>query len=271
MPLLGQSFDCWYVIGEFEYPCRFHILLVSPCVSIHVFTSDASLFQFPIRMICYPWCIHFEISLLRSIQNWVLGSFRIFIIARASNCWLYATPELVLSVWQYAVTIMFLILFFPHSNINEQWTRLLNSLPVPFSLHDTLSNAMIYVPPFWNGPPEMVTQLYPVLIFLVFNHLSFLLYIFSFMRILLQLLFIASIPIIATPSLIIVFLKVYSLCWLNLYYALSIPPMFCNVILFLPSLPPFLSWWPQSPRQFLLGFVSVFFGIPLWSCPGDCR
>ena len=62
MPLIEHSFDRLYVIGSFEYPCILHIILVSTCVSIHVFTSDASLLQSPINMICSP-----DVSILRSL------------------------------------------------------------------------------------------------------------------------------------------------------------------------------------------------------------
>ena len=93
---IGQSFDCWYVIGLFEYLWKFIILLVSPCVFIHVFTPDALILQSPIRMICSPWCIHFEISLLIYIKKNVLGSFWFFVIAIYSICWLYDLPALAL-------------------------------------------------------------------------------------------------------------------------------------------------------------------------------
>ena len=81
----------------------------------------------------------------------------------------------------------------------------MNSLPVPIALHYTMSTAMISVPPLRNGPPEMVTLLYPVPILLVFNYLSILLYILSLMGMLLQFLFTSAITIIAIPSFITVF------------------------------------------------------------------
>ena len=183
MPLIGQSFDHWYVIGASENPCTLHIVLVRPFVSIHVLTSDASLFQSHIITVCSPWCIHFKISVLRSIKNWVLGSFWIFMIARDSNCWLYDTPELELTSWDYAVMIMILTLFFLHSSIHDHQLRFLNSWPVAITLHDTSSSTMISVPLLWNSPSEILTLLYPVLILLVLNHLSVLLYILSFMGI----------------------------------------------------------------------------------------
>ena len=169
---MGKSCVCWYVIRASEYLCRLHTSLVSPCVSIHVFTSDDSLFQSLIRMICPSWCIHLEISVLRSIQNWVLGPFWIFMTTRASNC-----------------LILVITLFFPCSIIHDKWPRFLNYLPVAITLHDTSSTTMIAVPTLLNGPLEMVTWLYPVLILLVFKHPSVLLYIFSFWGILLPLLF----------------------------------------------------------------------------------
>ena len=128
-----------------------------------------------------------------------------FMIASASNCWMYDPPALALSVGQYVVTIMVLTLFFPCSSIYEQQPRLLNSWPAAITLHDNSSSAMISVPPFWNGPSEMVTRLYPGLILLVLNHPSVLFYIFSFMEILIQLLFNSEIHMIDIDSLMIVF------------------------------------------------------------------
>ena len=174
---IGKYFDCWYLIVAFEYPWKLHILLVSPCASIHVLTSDASLFQSPIRMICSPWCIHSDISLLGSIQNWVLWSFWIFSIDRAYSCWLYSPYALALSVGKYAVIILVTILFFPLNNIHDQRPRFLNSWPVTIDLHDILSTARIAVPLLWNSPLEMVTLLYHILILLVLNHPYLLLYV----------------------------------------------------------------------------------------------
>ena len=54
MPSMGQSFDHWYLIETSEYLRKLHIALVSTCVSIHMFTSDVSLFQSLIRIICSP-------------------------------------------------------------------------------------------------------------------------------------------------------------------------------------------------------------------------
>ena len=144
MPLIGQSYHCWYVIGEFEYPCRLHIVLVSPCVFIHVFTSNASLFHTPIRIIYSPWCIHFEISLLIFIKNWVLGSFWILMITRDSSSWIYDPLAISITVDKYVVMIMVLIFFFPCSNIHDQQCRLLNYQPIVIALHDTFSTAMIF-------------------------------------------------------------------------------------------------------------------------------
>ena len=212
---MGQSFDYWYVIRASNYLCRSHILLASPCVYIHVFISKASLLQSLTRKMCSPWFIHFKISVLRSIQNWVLGSFWIFMIVRASNCWLYAPPALALTVGQYVVIILDITLFYPHTSIHDQWPRLRNSCPIATTLNDTLSTAMMAVPPLWNGPSEVVTWLYPALILLVLNHPHVLLYIFYFMGILLQLLFTSASPTIALPSLVILFFKVSNLCWMD--------------------------------------------------------
>ena len=62
------------------------------------------------------------------------------------------------------------------------------------------------VPLILNGPSEVVTRLYPVLILLVFKYPSILLYIFSFMGILLQLMFTLEITDIAIISLTMIFL-----------------------------------------------------------------
>ena len=71
-------------------------------------------------------------------------------------------------------------------------------------------------------------------------------------------------PIFDIISLIIV------LCWIDWYDALPITPMFWNIIIIPPFLPNPLSWWTQSPWWLLLGFVSVFFRIPLWHRPVGC-
>ena len=151
----------------------------------------------PIKMICSHWCIHFDISLLRSIQNWYLGSFWIFIIARDYSFLLYAPPVLALAVEQYVVMILIIIIFFTGNNIHEQRPRFLSSWPVLITLHDTSSTSIIAVPLLCNDSPEMVTLLYPELIVLVLKHVSVLLYIFSLMVILIQLLFTSMSPIIA--------------------------------------------------------------------------
>ena len=54
-------------------------------------------------------------------------------------------------------------------------------------------------------------------------------------------------------------LKVSSLSWLGWFDVLPIPPMFWIMILILHSLSPSLRWWPQSPQQLLLVFVSFIF------------
>ena len=222
-------------------------------------------------MLFTPWCIHFDISILRSIQNWFLGSFWIFMIARAYSCCLYAPPVLALAVGQYAVIIMFLILFFPWSNIYYQRPRLMNSWPVEIALHDTFSTVMIVVPPLWNGSPEMMTQLYPVLIFLVLNHPYVLLYIFSFMGILIQLLFNSVSPIIDITSLIIFFFKVSIFCLFDWYDALPIPTMFWDMILILPSLPPPSKLATPITATIITGICKCVFGITLWHRPGGCK
>ena len=167
MPPMGQSYDHWYVIVAYEYPCRSYIVLVSPCFSIHVFTYDASLLHSTIRIICSPWCIHFDIYMLRSIKNWFFGSFWIFMILRASNYWLYAPPALLLTVCKYAVMIPVVTFLFPQNSIHDQQRRFKNSWPIEIARHDTSSTFMMAVPPLWNVPSEVVTRLYPVLILLV--------------------------------------------------------------------------------------------------------
>ena len=62
------------------------------------------------------------------------------------------------------------------------------------------------------------------------------------MEILRQLLFTPTSPMIAITSLIIFFFKVPRLCWIDLFDALPIPPMFWNMILIIPSLPYPLGW-----------------------------
>ena len=271
MQSMEKSFYCWYVIGSYDYLCILHILLVGTCVSIHVLTSNASLLQSPKSIICSPWCIHLDISVLRSIQNWLLESFWIFLILMDYSCWLCVPTELSLTVGQYAVMILVITLFFPCISIHGQQTRFLNSWPVVITLHDNSYTSIIDVPLFWNVPSEMVTRLYPVIIHLVFNHPYVLLYIFYFMLILLQLLFTSASNMIDIPSFIVVFFKVSNSCWLSWSDELPIPPMIWNMILILPSLFSPLSRWPQSLLQFLLVFLSVMFGIPLWCHPLGCR
>ena len=178
--------------------------------------------------------------------------------AGASIFWLCAPPALAITVGKYLVMIIVLALLSPCGIIHDQQPRFLNSLLVTVTLNDISSTAMIAVPQLWNVPSEMLTRLYPVLILLVFNHTSVLFYIFSFIGILLQLFFTSAIPIIAIPSLIIVFSKVSNLCWIGWSDVLPIPPMFWNMVLILPSLFPLLSWWTQSLWQFLLGFQVWF-------------
>ena len=160
---MGQYFDCWYVIRSSKYMFILNIVLVSPCVSIHVFTSDASLFQSLIGIICSHWFIHFEISVWRSIQNLVIGSFLIFMIDKACNFCLYAPHALTLTVDQYAVGILVLSLLFLCSSIHGQQPRFMNSWPVAITLHYISSMAMISVSPILNVPLYMVTWLYLVL------------------------------------------------------------------------------------------------------------
>ena len=228
------------------------------------FTSNVSPIHSSIKIICSPWCIHFEISVLRSIHNLILVSFWIFISVRASNCWVYALPALALTVGHYTVIIMVLTLSFPLSSIHEQRPRFLKSWPIAIDLRDTSCTSMMAVPPLLNGPSEVVIRLYPVLILLVLNHPLFLLYIFYFMGILLQLMFTSASPTTAIPSLIMIFFKIYNLCCIGWSDAWHILPMFWYMILIIHLLFPPLSWLPQLPRRFLLGLVSVVFGIPLW-------
>ena len=178
---------------------------MSTFFSIHVFTSDASLFQYTKIMDCYPWSNHLEISVLRSIQNCIIGSFWIFVIVRYSNFWLYYSPVLALTVGQCVVMILVMKLFFPRSGIHDQWQRVGKYWPISLALHDTSSNDMMAVPPLWNYPSEVATRLYPVLILLFFHHTSVLLYILYIMVILIQLLFTSEIPTIDITSLIIIF------------------------------------------------------------------
>ena len=202
MTFMGQYFDNWYKIRIIWLPvhiayCIGESLCFHPCVYLQRFTIPV-----PHKDNFSPWCIHFEIPLLRYIQNWVIGSFLIYIIAGASSCWLYDLPGLVLAVGQYMVMTLFLVLFLPCSRIHDQHPRFLNSWPVMISMHDTSSATMIDVPPLWNFPPEMVTKLYLVQVILVLNHPSVLLYIFSFMGILLQLLFTSASSMIVILSFI---------------------------------------------------------------------
>ena len=85
--------------------------------------------------------------MLRSIQNWVLGSFLIYMIVKAYKCWLYATPAIALTVGQYVMMILVFKFFFPCISIYDQRPRFLNSLPVSIALHDTSSIDMMDVPP----------------------------------------------------------------------------------------------------------------------------
>ena len=135
----------------------------------------------------FPWGWFFplDVSILISLY-WDLSKFSywvflISIVARAYNCLMYAHPALALSAGQYEVMILVLVLFPSRSNIHDQRTRFLNSWTFPIALYDTLSTAMIAMPPLWNGLPDMVTLLYILLILIIFNHLSVLLNIFSFM------------------------------------------------------------------------------------------
>ena len=196
---MGQYFDFLYLIISYDYLCISHIVLVSPFVFFHVYTSDASLLHSPIIIMCSPWCIHFKVSVLRSIHNWVLGSFWIFIIVRNSNCWMYDPLELVLTVGNCALMILVNTLFFPRNSIHDQQFRFLNSWHIVIALCDTSSTAIMAVPPLWNGPSEVVTRLYPVIILLVFNHPSALLYKLYFMGILIQLMFNSTNPKISIP------------------------------------------------------------------------
>ena len=164
-----------------------------------------------------------------------------------------------------------LTFFFPRNSIHDQQLRFLNSWPVAITLHDTSSSAILAMPPLWNGISEAVTQLYPVLTFFVWNQPSVLLNIFPLMGILLQSLFTLASLIIAIPQLIMVFFKVSNLCCIGWYDALTVPPMFWNMILMLLYLSLPLSWWNQSRQQSLLGFVSLMFGITLWRCLKGCR
>ena len=65
--------------------------------------------------------------MLRSTQDWDLGSFLIFMISRDSDCWIYDLAELALTVGKYVLMIMVIILFPPSSSIHDQRLRVLNS------------------------------------------------------------------------------------------------------------------------------------------------
>ena len=84
-------------------------------------------------------------------------------------------------------------------NIHDKLPRFLNSWPIAIYLHDVSSTSILAVPKPWNGQREVVTQVYPVLVLLVLNHPSVLLYILSFVGILLQLLFTSASPTIDIP------------------------------------------------------------------------
>ena len=152
MPSMGQFLNYWYVIRASEYLCRSYILLVSPCVFIHVLTYYDSLSQYPIIIIWSPWYIHFVVLVLSSIQNWFLSSFFIFMIVRDYTCWLYVPPVLFLIVGLYAVTSMILKLFFARIIIREHRPRFRNSWPITSSLHDTSFTAIMAVPSILNSP-----------------------------------------------------------------------------------------------------------------------
>ena len=218
-------------------------------------------------MICSTWCIHFEIFLLRSIQNLFLGSFWIFVISEASSCWLYAPPSLALAVIQYAVMIIVLVLYFPFqkhpwpaAQVPEFLTCLDRFAWYFFYCHDSCASTFK-----WSSmdgeyiisyaSPTCLKPSVRLIIYIIFY------------RNLLQLLFTSASPIIYIPLFIIVFLKVSSSCWLNLYDVFPITPMFWKRIIILPSISPPVSWWPQSPWGILLGFLTVFFRICLLLCP----
>ena len=165
--------------------------------------------------------------------------------------------------------ILFPALLFPRSSIHVQQPRFLNSWPITIDLHDTSSTAMMAVPPLLNGPLEVVTWLYLVIILLFLTiRLSY--YICSFYGV-----FITTTIYLYKFYDIHSFVdhyifKIYNLWWIGWSGVLHIPSVSWNMIFILSLLFPPLSWWPQSPRRFLLGFVSVVFGIPLWRCPGSC-
>ena len=99
---------------------------------------------------------------------------------------MYDPPAITLTVGQYAVTIFVLKILFPRNSIHYQGPRFYNYCPNAIPLYDTLSTAMLDVPPLCNISSEVLTPLYTLLILLFFNHPSILLYIFYLMVILLQ-------------------------------------------------------------------------------------
>ena len=145
---------------------------------------------------------------MRSIQNWVLGSFWIFMIVRAHIFWLYAPPELALTIGQCAWMIVVLILFFPRNITHDQWPRFWNYFPIVISQHNTPYTIMAAIPLLWNCPSEVVTRLDPVLILLILNHPYAQLYLFYCIRISLKLLFNSASPTVSIHSLIMIFFKV---------------------------------------------------------------
>ena len=114
---------------------------------------------------------------------------------------MYAPPVLALTLRHYAVMILVITLFYRKNSIHEQRPRFRNSFPIDIDLHDTLSTAIMAVPLILNGPSEVVTRLYLVLIFLGLNYPYFLLYILVNVF---QLLFTSASPMIAIPLLIMI-------------------------------------------------------------------
>ena len=136
---------------------------------------------------------------------------------------------------KYVVMVLVLTVLSPLRSIHDQWTRFLNYWLVAITLHYNSSTAIMAVPPNWNGTSAVATRLYLLIINLVFTHSSTLIYIFSFMGILLQLIFTSESHRIYISSLIMVFIKVYNLCWIGWSDAFPILPIFKTWYQYFPN------------------------------------
>ena len=152
MPSMGHYFDCWYVIVASEYPCILHIILMSPFVSIHVFTPNVSLLQSLMRInlfsLMYPF-LDFYVEIYPKLVFWIILIFYNFeglqFLAVLSSC----TSTYCREVWgdDYSSYIVF-----SWSRTHGQLPRFLNYWPVSITLRDTSFTAIMAVTPLWNGP-----------------------------------------------------------------------------------------------------------------------